>query len=80
MPPTSQRFAFADRPFAFVIVHRLAAEVVRAIKDAKFAQQLNDRGAEPIGSSPEKFAAMISADIELWTNAVKIAGVKTAWA
>jgi len=58
------------------IVHRLAAEVVRAIKDAKFAKQLNDRGAEPIGSSPEKFAAMISADIELWTNAVKIAGVK----
>jgi tripartite-type tricarboxylate transporter receptor subunit TctC len=58
------------------ILQRLAAEVARAIKDPKFADQLNRRGIEPLGTSPEEFAAMISADIALWAEAVKIAGLK----
>jgi hypothetical protein len=35
---------------------------------------LNRRGT--LGTSPEEFAAMISADIALWAEAVKIAGLK----
>ena len=59
------------------IVERLAAEVARAIKDAKFADQLNRRGIEPLGTAPEEFAAMISAEIALWAEVVKIAGVQS---
>ena len=58
------------------IIERLAAEVGRAIKDSKFAEQLNRRGVEPLGTTPEELAAMISGDIALWAEAVKIAGVQ----
>ena len=58
------------------VVERLAAEVARAIKDSRFADQLNRRGIEPLGTAPEEFAAMISADIALWAEAIKIAGVQ----
>jgi tripartite-type tricarboxylate transporter receptor subunit TctC len=58
------------------IIERLAAEVGRALKDSRFAEQLNRRGVEPLGTAPEELAAMISADLALWAEAVKIAGVR----
>ena len=58
------------------IVERLAAEVARAVKDTNFAEQLNRRGAEPLGTTPGEFRAMISADLGLWADAVKIAGLQ----
>jgi tripartite-type tricarboxylate transporter receptor subunit TctC len=58
------------------IVERLAAEVVRAIKDSTFADQLNRRGIESLGTTPEEFAAMIATDIALCAEAVKIAGIQ----
>jgi hypothetical protein len=33
-------------------------------------------GVDPLGSSPEDFAAMIAADISLWAQAFKVAGVR----
>jgi len=58
------------------IVDRLAAEVALATKDPKFVEALTRYGVDPVGNSPAEFAAMISADIELWAEAVRIAGVK----
>ena len=58
------------------IVDRIAAEVGRAMKDQKFVERLKNFGADPLGGGPEEFKAMISADIALWGEAVRIAGVK----
>ena len=58
------------------IVDRIAAEVAVAMKDQKFVERLKNFGADPLGSSPEEFKAMIGADIALWAEAVRIAGVK----
>jgi tripartite-type tricarboxylate transporter receptor subunit TctC len=57
------------------VVDRLAKEVSRTIKDPKVAALLAANGDEPLGSTPEEFAAMIATDIPLWAEAVKIAGV-----
>jgi len=57
------------------IVGRIALEVSRAVKDPKSAALLTASGVDPLGSTPEEFAAMIAADIPLWAEAVKIAGV-----
>ena len=46
------------------------------MKDQKFVERLKNFGADPLGSSPEEFKAMIGADIALWAEAVRIAGVK----
>jgi tripartite-type tricarboxylate transporter receptor subunit TctC len=57
-------------------VDRLAGEVSRAVKDAKFSERLAAFGVDPLGNTPAQFAAMIAADIALWGEAVKIAGVR----
>jgi tripartite-type tricarboxylate transporter receptor subunit TctC len=58
------------------IVDRIANEVARAVKDPKIAERLIANGFEPLGNSPEEFSAQIVADIALWAEAVKIAGVQ----
>jgi tripartite-type tricarboxylate transporter receptor subunit TctC len=55
---------------------RIAKEVARAVKDAKFAERLAAFGIDPLGNTPVQFAAMIAADIAMWSEAIKIAGVQ----
>ena len=57
-------------------VERIAKEVSHAAKDATFAERLAAFGVDPLGNTPEAFAAMIAADIALWGEAVKIAGIQ----
>jgi tripartite-type tricarboxylate transporter receptor subunit TctC len=58
------------------IVDRIAAEIAQATKDPKIVKQLTNFGVDPVGSSPAEFAAMISSDIALWADAVKLAGLQ----
>jgi tripartite-type tricarboxylate transporter receptor subunit TctC len=58
------------------ITDRLAGEVAQATRDPKIVEQLMKFGADPVGNKPEEFAAMISADIRLWAEAVKLAGLQ----
>ena len=58
------------------IVGQLAGEVERAAKTPAFAEQLNRLGVDALGNTPAEFATLIAADIPLWAEAVKIAGVK----
>jgi tripartite-type tricarboxylate transporter receptor subunit TctC len=57
------------------IVERIAAEFARASKDPKFAARLDQEGVEPLGSSPAEAAKFMAADMALWAEAVKVAGV-----
>ena len=56
------------------IIARIAAEIGRAVKDAKFVERLAGDGFEPIGSTPEEFAATIAADMAFWAEAVRTVG------
>ena len=58
------------------VVDRIAVEVGKATKDAKIVKQLTAFGVDPVGNSPAEFSAMIAADIELWAEAVKLAGLQ----
>jgi tripartite-type tricarboxylate transporter receptor subunit TctC len=57
------------------IIEQLAKQSAAAAKDQKFGERLARLGVDPLGNSPHEFAAMIAADITLWSEAVKIAGV-----
>jgi tripartite-type tricarboxylate transporter receptor subunit TctC len=57
------------------IVDRLAREIAGAVKDAGFVERLANYGADPLGSSPEEFAATIAADVAFWAKAVAAAGI-----
>jgi len=57
------------------IINRLAREVSLAVKDPTIVQKLANLGVDPLGDRPEQFAATIAADIALWAETIKIAGV-----
>jgi tripartite-type tricarboxylate transporter receptor subunit TctC len=58
------------------IIDKMAAEIARACKDPKFVERLAALGADPLGNTPEEFAALIAADLKTWGEAVAIAGLK----
>ena len=58
------------------IIDRIAKEVSWAVKDPNVAERLTSNGVDPLGNSPEEFAAQIASDIAFWAEAVKIAGVQ----
>ena len=58
------------------IVDKIGAEMVRAVKDPKFVEQIVKAGNDPLGYGPEEFAKMIAAEIPAWGEAVRSAGVK----
>jgi tripartite-type tricarboxylate transporter receptor subunit TctC len=58
------------------VIDRVAAEIAHAVKDPAVIQQLGNQGVDPIGNTPEEFAAAMKADVALWTEAVSLAGIK----
>jgi tripartite-type tricarboxylate transporter receptor subunit TctC len=57
------------------IVDRIATEISIAVKDRRFVERLVNFGVDPLGNSPDKFAAMVAADVVQWAEAVQIAGI-----
>lgn len=58
------------------IIVRLHMEVVRTLKDPAVRNLFVSDGAEPIGSTPEQFAAVIRADFNRWKKVINEAGIK----
>jgi tripartite-type tricarboxylate transporter receptor subunit TctC len=58
------------------IVHQLSKEVARILRTPEMQQQLSGQGVEPVGSTPEEFAAFQRRETEKWAQAVKISGAK----
>ena len=56
------------------IVVKLQAEVVRALNVPELRAKLVQQGADPIGSSPEEFAAYMRAETAKWAKVVKASG------
>jgi tripartite-type tricarboxylate transporter receptor subunit TctC len=74
---TSWNGLMAPAGTAREIIDRIAAEVAIAMKDEKFVERLRAIDVEPLGNTPEEFKVMVSADIALWAEAVRFAGVKS---
>ena len=58
------------------IVDRLAQEITLALKDPANLARLGSLGIDPSGAGPKDLAETIKADIELWGDAVNMAGAK----
>jgi tripartite-type tricarboxylate transporter receptor subunit TctC len=56
------------------IISKLAQEVALAVKQPAVIERLASYGVEPLGDTPDEFAATIAADIPLWAEAVKLSG------
>jgi len=58
------------------IVKRLQTEIAAILKLPDVRERLARDGLEPVGSTPEQFAAYIRSEIEKWGKVVREAGIK----
>ncbi len=58
------------------IVAKLAAAINKAAFAPDIKQRLLDQGAEPVGSTPEQFGAMLRDEVPRWAEVVRAAGIK----
>ena len=58
------------------IIDKVHAGVVKALQSAEVKERLVGDGAEPVGSTPEQFAAFIRVEIAKWAKVIKAAGIK----
>lgn len=58
------------------IVDRLSQEIARIVQTPDMRERLLALGAEPVGSTPEAFAAVIDRDIAKWKPLAKSVGIK----
>lgn len=57
------------------IIAKLHKGVVFALQDATVRERFLNSGADPVGNTPEEFAAVIRADMAKWAKVVKAAGL-----
>ena len=57
-------------------MQKLNLEIGRALKEPEFARQISSMGIDPLGSTPEEFAAFLRKEIPRWKQIVQDAEVK----
>ena len=58
------------------IVKKIHDDSVAVIQRPDFLERLDRDGIEPVGNTPEEFAAQIKTDLAHWARIVKAAGAK----
>jgi tripartite-type tricarboxylate transporter receptor subunit TctC len=58
------------------IVAKLSAATARALSAPDVRERFSSQGVEPVGSTPEEYAAFIAAEIPRWAQAAKAGGIK----
>ena len=58
------------------IITRLHAEAAKALQSNEMKEKLALDGAQPVGSTPAEFAALIRRELDKWTRVVHAAGIE----
>jgi tripartite-type tricarboxylate transporter receptor subunit TctC len=58
------------------IVRRLNGELVAILRDADVLGRFKQLSTDPVGNSPEEFAAFVRAELEKYARVIKAAGIK----
>jgi len=58
------------------IVNKIHADVAGIVKRPDFQERLINDALDPIGNTPEEFAAQIKADLAMWGKLIRASGVK----
>jgi tripartite-type tricarboxylate transporter receptor subunit TctC len=57
-------------------VSRLAAEIGKILRAPELKERFFVQGAEPVGNTPDEFAAFVSAEIAKWRKVVEASGMR----
>ena len=58
------------------VVKILSDATMRAAHSPELGQKLVEQGTEPVGNTPEQFAAMLKSEVARWAEIVKISGAR----
>jgi tripartite-type tricarboxylate transporter receptor subunit TctC len=58
------------------VIERTRDEVARILQTPELRERIDSLGGEPVGNTPQEFAAIIRADIAKWRRVVDQAGIK----
>ena len=75
---TSWYGALAPAGTATAIINRLNSEMVKVLNQPEVKARLTDEGAEPVGNSPQQFAAFIRTERAKYAEVVSAARVPPA--
>jgi tripartite-type tricarboxylate transporter receptor subunit TctC len=64
----------ADMPRAIAL--KIQAEIARILKNPEIREKLIQQGADPVGSTPDEFAAYMRAETAKWGKVIKASGAK----
>jgi tripartite-type tricarboxylate transporter receptor subunit TctC len=57
------------------IAHKLSREIARIVQLPDVIQKMATDGSEPVGSTPEQFAAHIKSEVEKWRDLIRKTGI-----
>ena len=60
------------------IVAKINGELVRMLNAPEVRVRISQEGADPVGSTPDQFAARVRSEIAKWSKVIKDAGLATA--
>ena len=58
------------------VIVKINADVLKVVNSPDLKERLKAEGSDPVGSSPEQFAAFLRSEIAKWAKVIKFAGVK----
>jgi tripartite-type tricarboxylate transporter receptor subunit TctC len=58
------------------IVHALGDATIKAARSPDTRQRLIEQGADPVGNTPEEFAALLKEEVVRWAEVVKVSGAR----
>ena len=56
------------------VVERLASEITAIVGSPEMRSRLGEQGSDPVGSTPQEFAAFVAAEQTKWAELVRISG------
>jgi len=58
------------------IIAKINADVLKVVRSPELAERLRAEGSDPVGNSPEQYAAFLRDEIAKWSKVINFAGVK----
>ena len=58
------------------VVAKINADVIRIVNSPELKERLKAEGSDPVGNTPEQYAAFLRAEVAKWAKVIKFAGVK----